>query len=48
LCQKQKKMIVAAPGLDSESDEECSLDGSASGESQSEIKLGEEFDAIYK
>jgi len=35
-------------GLDSESDEECSLDGSASDESRNDIKLGEEFDAVYK
>jgi hypothetical protein len=48
----ETKMIVAAQigslGLDSESDEECSLDGSASDESQNEIKLGEEFEAVYK
>jgi hypothetical protein len=43
-----KKTLVDTLGLDSESDEECSLDGSASDESRNDIKLGEEFDAIYK
>jgi hypothetical protein len=35
-------------GLDSDSDEECSLDGSASVESRNDIKLGEEFDTVYR
>jgi hypothetical protein len=54
--ESEKKTLVAAQidtlGLDSDSDEECSLDGSASDESRNEIKLGEElgkeFDAVYK
>jgi hypothetical protein len=52
---EKKKMIVAAQvdtlGLDSDSDDEkCSPgDGPSScDESQNEIKLGEEFDAVYK
>jgi hypothetical protein len=50
--KSEKKTSFAAHvgtlGLDSESNEEYSLDGSASDESQNDIKLGEEFDAVYK
>jgi hypothetical protein len=50
--ESEKKTLVAAQvdtlGLDSESDEECSLDGWASDESRNDIKLGEEFDTVYK
>ena len=35
-------------GLDSDSDDQCSLDGSASVESRNDIKLGEEFDTVYR
>jgi hypothetical protein len=49
--ESEKKTRVAALidtlGLDSESDEECSLGGTSSDESGNEIKLGEEFDAVY-
>jgi hypothetical protein len=40
---------VETLGLDSDSDEECSVDGSAGDDSQlNETKLGEEFDECYK
>ena len=50
--ESEKKTLGVAQidtlGLDSDSDEECSLDGSASVESRNDIKLGEEFDTVYR